>query len=1079
VREKEQRQKRRQWQKLESQAKEREGEPMSRRLRHVSAFALLIATAALALPALKWDLKLGSSATETISPAANRPAEDKEARQPAPGVLSRKRSWQLQSEFELDPGEAIDFLRPLQRILLGAGALLIALFLWFAYLAPGQAHAAFGISSPDIFFADEAGDAELRAGAHPYAVSTGFKLNTAVEGATESPDGSLKDLVVQLPIGIAGIPEAVPQCSGADFANLVDEVPPFGKVSPPLPTCPDESAIGYVSLVGAFNPYPIGGQEQSGSPLYNLVPPPGTVAKFGFVVLKVPVTIEVTLSEDPPYRVIATVRHTPQPPLFYGSTVTVWGEPADESHDALRGKCLAGINASGIPVSRGDCPYSPSIPSKAFLTTPRACTGPLGTAFSAFSWEQPTVAVNESIQTRDELGNPEGFGDCAALGFEPTIATDAANQAESPTGLDFEVSFKEDKALTEPGADKRANSDLKKIVAKLPEGVTLNPSAGVGLAGCTEAQYNAERLNTAPGAGCPEAAKIGTITATSPLIDESLSGSIYAFAPDDPTSPGHENPFDSFLGTYLVLRNHNLGVIVKQAGKVEADPVTGQLTATFEEAPQLPIGSIKTQFRSGPRAPLATPTGCGTFTSEALETSWAGKEAIATASFEVSSGPGGGPCPPAQGPLSPSFKAGTAANGAGTYAPFTVNLTRKDGEADLTRISMTLPDGLTGKLAGIERCAEDAIAAAALRTGRAELASPSCPAGSRLGSTQVGAGVGPALIYVPGTIYLAGPYLGAPFSTVVITPGVAGPFDLGNVVVRLPLRIDLFSAQASVDGQSASPLPRILKGIPVRLRDVQINIDRPGFTLNPTSCEPKQIQASVAGQGPSLTQSAETLAALAARYQASGCRSLKFKPQMKLSLKGPTKRSGHPALRAEVTYPKGGGYANIARAQVGLPHAEFLDQGNLDKVCNQANLRAATCPKRAIYGHAKAWTPLLDKPLEGPVYIGVGFGNPLPDLVVDLNGEARFILHGRVDTTKQDGLRNTFEFVPDTPVSKFVLNLKGGKKYGLLENSENICAKPLRVSARFTAQNGKVAQLNPRIKVDCKKKSGKGKKRSR
>jgi len=934
--------------------------------------------------------------------------------------------------------------------------------------APAQAGADFGVTSPDIYFEKEGGEAELQAGAHPFALSTGFKLNTTVTGPTETPDGTIKDLEVELPIGIAGIPKAVPQCSGADFVTLKEEF------SPPVTSCSDDSAIGYVSLVAAFNPYPVGGQEQSGAPLYNLVPAPGTVAKFGFVYAKVPVTIEVTLSKEAPYRVIATLRHAPQPLLFYGSTVTVWGDPAAAVHDPYRGFCLEGIEADGTLVSRDSCPFSPSVPHSAFLTTPRACGAPLLTLFNGNTWEQPLLPpVTVSAETRNKEGTPSGFEDCGALGFAPSIsATTSSQQAESPTGLDFDVSFAADEGLTNPGV--RANSDLKKIVAKLPEGVTLNPSAGVGLSGCTTAQLDAEDLTTPPGAGCPEAAKLGTITATSPLIDEALSGAIFAAAPDDPATPGQENPFDSFLGIYLVLRNQNLGVIVKQAGKVEADPVTGQLTTIVDEAPQLPISSIQTHFRDGPRAPLVTPGGCGTFTAEAFETSWAGKEVTKTTSFEITSGPDGGACPSGQGALSPSFKAGTTSNAAGTYAPFTVNLTRKDGEADITRVSMTLPDGLTGKLAGIEHCSDGAIAAAEARTGKAELASPSCPSGSQVGHVMVGAGVGPSLIYVPGTIYLAGPYLGAPFSVAIVTPGVAGPFDLGNVVVRLPLRVDLFTAQASVDGASAAPLPRILKGIPVRLRTVQVDIDRPGFIVNPTSCEPKQIQAAVAGQGPSLTLTTETLANLVARYQAADCRSLGFKPKLKLSLKGGTKRSDHPALRAELTYPKSGAYANIARAQVGLPHAEFLDQGNLDKVCNQANLRAGTCPARSIYGHAKAWTPLLDKPLEGPVYIGVGFGHVLPDLVADLNGEARILLHGRVDTTKQAGLRNTFEVIPDAPVTRFVLQLKGGKKYGLLENSENICAKPLRASARFTAQNGKIAQLNPRIAISCK---GKGKRR--
>ena len=271
----------------------------------------------------------------------------------------------------------------------------------------------------------------------------------------------------------------------------------------------------------------------------------------------------------------------------------------------------------------------------------------------------------------------------------------------------------------------------------------------------------------------------------------------------------------------------------------------------------------------------------------------------------------------------------------------------------------------------------------------------------------------------------------------VVTPAVAGPFDLGNVVIRAPAFINLETAQITV---KSDPVPTMLRGLPLKLRSVVINVDRKGFILNPTNCEPMKF-------GASLHSSDGATATPSNRFQVGGCNKLKFKPNLKLSLKGATKRSGHPALKAVVTYPKNGAYSNIARAQVGLPHSEFLDQGNLDKVCTQPQLKSATCPKRSVYGHAKAWTPLLDKPLEGPVYIGVGYGHKLPDLVADLNGQVRILLHGKVDTTKHEGIRNTFEVVPDAPVTRFVLEMKGGKKYGLLENSENICRKTQRASA--------------------------------
>jgi hypothetical protein len=380
-------------------------------------------------------------------------------------------------------------------------------------------------------------------------------------------------------------------------------------------------------------------------------------------------------------------------------------------------------------------------------------------------------------------------------------------------------------------------------------------------------------------------------------------------------------------------------------------------------------------------------------------------------------------------------------------------------------LNLSLPPGVAAKFAGRVECSDAQIAQAEARRnpgeGGLERRSPSCPSGSALGTVTVGAGSGTPF-YAQGTVYLGGPYKGAPFSIVAITPAIAGPFDLGVVVVRSALYVNDETAQGTV---KTDPIPTVLQGVPLDVRSIAIKVDNGDFTLNPTSCEAKAI----GGEAITTTGS---VAPLSNRFQVGGCGGLGFAPKLSLHLKGQTNRSGHPALKAVVTYPQGSSYANIARVQVGLPHSEFLDQGNLDKVCTRPQLNSATCPKRSIYGHAKAWTPLLDKPIEGPVYLGVGFGYKLPALVADLNGQVRLLLKGKVDTTKAGGIRSTFEAVPDAPVSRFVLEMKGGKKYGLLENSENICRKPQRASATFVAQNNKIAQFQPLIANSCSKGSG-------
>jgi len=614
-----------------------------------------------------------------------------------------------------------------------------------------------------------------------------------------------------------------------------------------------------------------------------------------------------------------------------------------------------------------------------------------------------------------------------------------------------------------------ATANLKDAKVTLPQGMALNPSAGNGLAACDESQIGF--LSGQPGIHfsedpqtCPNGAKVGSAEVSTPLIDHVLPGAVYVAKPFD-------NPFGSFLAIYLVVEDELSGTVAKLAGKVVADPDTGQLTATFSENPELPIEDITLHFFNGPRAVLTSPLACGNHATNAELVPWStpeGQTVNRSDGFATTLSPAGG-CAgsEAAAPNAPTLSAGTLAPQAGAYSPFQLKLVRGDGTQRMTGIETTLPPGLVGKLTGIPYCSEGAIAAAKSREapeqGKAEQAAPSCPLASEVGSVTVGAGAGISPFYVNGHAYLAGPYKGAPLSFVVITPAVAGPFDLGNVVVRVALFVNEYSAQIRA---VSDPLPTIRQGIPLDVRSVALKIDRPTFTLNPTSCEVAAITASV-------TAATGQVAPLTNRFQVGGCKQLGFKPSFKLSLKGGTKRSSHPALKAVLTYPSSGAYANIARAQVGLPHSEFLDQANIKTVCTQVQLRAQACPAKSIYGHAKAWTPLLDKPVEGPVYLGTGFGHKLPDLVAELNGQIRVLVHGKVDTDKANGIRNTFEAVPDAPVSKFVLEMKGGPKQGLLVNSENICRKPQTAETAFTAQNGKFLKLATPIANSCKKGGGK------
>jgi hypothetical protein len=444
-----------------------------------------------------------------------------------------------------------------------------------------------------------------------------------------------------------------------------------------------------------------------------------------------------------------------------------------------------------------------------------------------------------------------------------------------------------------------------------------------------------------------------------------------------------------------------------------------------------------------------------------------GPPAPSASTFEIISGPNEAPCPPGgTQPFQPGFAAGSLNNAAGSYSPFAMRLLRRDGDQDLTRFDATLPPGMLAKLAGVSKCPDAQIALAETKTGKAELRSPSCPLNSRIGRVVSGAGVGSQLTYVPGTLYLAGPVGGAPLSVVAIVPAVAGPFDIGTVVVRQALRIDPRTGEASADGASSDPIPHILAGIPLRVREIQVHVDRSTFTLNPTSCEVFATRASIWGGGANaFSISDDAPVARSARFQAADCARLPFKPRLGLRLKGGTKRGDHPALQA-VLRPRPGN-ANIERTVARLPRSAFLDQAHIRTICTRVQFAADACPRGAIYGHVTAFTPLLDEPLSGPVYLRSS-SNDLPDVVFDLQGIVDVEASARIDSIR-GGIRATFEDIPDAPISKVVLKMQGGKK-GLIVNSRNLCRATSKATIRLSAHNGKQATLRPALRPQCEKR---------
>jgi hypothetical protein len=898
----------------------------------------------------------------------------------------------------------------------------------------------FGFQAFETAVLDEAGADFTQAGGHPQSAgaSLEFTEHVRAERSSESGDravnGAVRVIKTDTPPGFVGNPQAITEkCpSAADVVELPS-------------TCPAGSAIGGIDLETEQGTF-------ANQPLYVIDAERGTPAQLGFGVAVLRPGFGYTLSAELRPQENYAIRVVTAPiqkfPELFGAKVTL---------------CDLGAKTGVTPSSQGETKFlgckkagDGSANELPFLSLPTRCGDPKSTITDIYAdtWQEPGKYTHAQFAAPDLTG-------CNALSFEPTLkARPTTNAADSPTGLEVDLNIPQNQDI-----EGTATAHLKKATITLPEGLVVNPSSANGLDACSEAQLGmASGVPNGDPAQCPNASKIGSVQVETPVLDHALPGDLYLASP-------HANPFGSLLALYLTIEDPESGIIVKLPGQVETDPKTGRITTTFDQNPQLPVEDVQVKLRSGATAPLRTPATCGRYSTTSSLTPWSAPESGPPATpkdnYQINKGANGGSCASRATslPNSPAFEAGTASPIASRYSPFVVKLRREDGSQQFSSIAVTPPPGLLAKLTGVPYCPESAVAAAEAKTGKEEQASPSCPAASQVGTVVAGAGAGPAPYYASGKAYLTGPYKGAPLSLAIVTPAVAGPFDLGNVVVKTALQVNPETAKVTA---VSDPLPTILQGIPLDVRSVAVSLDRPDFTLNPTSCDPMEVTGS-------LTSTLGQAAPLANRFQVGECTRLGFKPNLRIKLKGSTKRTGNPALTATVTYPSGG-YANIASASVALPHSEFLDQGHIKTICTRVQFAADQCPAGAIYGKAKATTPLLDQPLEGPVYLRSS-SNPLPDLVVDLRGQIHVALVGRIDSVN-GGIRTTFDSVPDAPVSKFTLEMQGGAK-GLLENSRDLCKTVNKATATFTGQNGKAKELRPALQAQCGKKPSKKSKRRR
>jgi hypothetical protein len=942
----------------------------------------------------------------------------------------------------------------MKRLLLSLGtAALLALLL----AAP--ASAAFGLSKMEVNFINPEGGPAVGAGSHPFAQEISFEVNShEAEGGGKIVDGALRNLDIVVPAGLIGNRTATPRCEAIDFVTLIG-----GERS----SCPAATTVGALTVRLAN----LGKEGERTAPVYNLIPAPGVPAKLGFVIQEVPITANLTIRPTPPYNVVGKLANATQVLEVLGSELTLWGNPSDPAHDGERGLC--GYDFGPEAETDADCPVD--IPAKPFLTLPRSCTGPLVTDFEALSWwsgEDP-LHPEPPTEFKGSALSP-GMIECSELGFAAHQEAQPTTQsADSPTGLEFNLDL-EDEGIND--VDQRAHSDIKKAVITFPEGMTANPSVAEGLATCSPTDLARENANSPPGEGCPQASKVGTVEAETPILENKvLKGELFIASQDDPTTPepGAENPFDSLLAIYTVIKDPELGVIIKLAGKLEPDPQTGQLVTTLDDLPQVPVSHVRVRLREGGRSPLVSPPTCGTYTTRSTLTPSGDPAHPVTLSsdFQITRGVGGGDCPPGgTPPFAPGFQAGTLNNNAATFSPLSLRLTRRDGDQDLTRFDANLPPGLLAKLAGVGKCSDGAIAAAKTKRGKAEQASPSCPSNSQIGTVIGGAGVGNELTYASGKLYLAGPFGGAPLSVVGIVPAVAGPFDVGTIVVRQALNVNPKTAVGEIDGAHSDPIPHILAGIPLRVRDIRVLVDRPEFTLNPTDCDPFAFKAQIWGGGQNqFSQADDAPATRSARFRAANCSRLGFKPRLSLVLKGGTKRGDHPAFEG-IFRPRENN-ANISELIARLPRSAFLDQAHIRTICTRVQFAAKACPPGAVYGKATAFSPLLEEPLKGPVYLRSS-NHKLPDMVLDLHGLVDVEVSARIDSIK-GGIRASFEDIPDAPLSKTVLQMRGGKK-GLIVNSRNLCGQTSRANLDMSAHNGKRRKARPELKAKGCGKSGRG-----
>jgi hypothetical protein len=859
-------------------------------------------------------------------------------------------------------------------------------------------------------------------------------------------------LSFRLPPGLVGNATAATQCTITDFMSLVKETN----------LCPASSVVGVATVV-ANEPKFVHFLIRT-VPIFNLMPSQGEPAKFGFEVIgKVPVVIDTSVRTGKNYEVVASVTDATQTAGLLSSQVTFWGVPGDPRHDNARGwECVAG-GYFAEQVGKA-CPTSSEVPQQPFVTLPTSCPAnpveePLTSSMEADSWTEPEAPFSAEYAWMTGSGQGLGVDGCGELPFTPAIVVaPEVHAASTPTGLSVDVKVPQKTTLEAEGL---AEADVRDTTVTLPEGVQLSPSAANGLEACSESQIGFTGFNTATETNeftaskpsCPEGSKVGVVRVKTPLLSHELEGAVYLASPA-PNGEGDKNPFDSLVTLYLVAEDPVSGVLVKLAGRGELNESTLRVSTTFANTPQVPFEDLKLELFGGPRGSLSTPAHCGSYPTEALFTPWSGTAPVNVVSpaekFAVTTGVEGMGCPGGGLPFTPGFVAqGTNAQ-AGAYTGFQLELSRPDGDQALSGVSMHLPSGVAAMLSSVKQCEEP------------QAARDQCSPESQVGEATAVAGLGPEpYVQTGGKVYITGPYNGAPFGLEIVTPADAGPFNLGTVTVRSRLFIDPNDASVTID---SDPLPTQLRGIPLQLKRVLADVNRPDFEFNPTNCNPMKIEGTLSGsEGASANVSTP--------FQVSGCQSLPFKPSFTASTQGQASKANGASFVVKVQ-SSGLGQANIAKVNLQLPKALPARLTTIQKACTEAvfNANPASCDEGSVIGNATIHTPVLSSPLSGPAYLVSHGGAAFPDVEFVLQGEnIKLVLDGKTDI-KNGITYSKFESAPDAPFTTFETVLPTGPHSALTTNlPENahydLCGTSLTAPTAITAQNGAIINQNTKITV--------------